>query len=73
MEKIHGRLPNGEIIEGVEVFRRLYAAIGLRWAVSVTRAPGISRLLDLAYRGFARNRMRLTGRCHDGACDVVAQ
>ena len=26
MDRIHGRLPDGTMIEGVEVFRRLYAA-----------------------------------------------
>lgn len=68
MARIHGRLPSGERIEGVEVFRRLYAAIGFGWLVAVSRAPGISQLLDLAYRWFARNRLRLTGRCADGTC-----
>ncbi|HET9929750.1 MAG TPA: DUF393 domain-containing protein, partial [Polyangiaceae bacterium] len=28
MKRIHGRLPNGELVEGVEVFRQLYAAVG---------------------------------------------
>jgi predicted DCC family thiol-disulfide oxidoreductase YuxK len=63
MARIHGRLPNGDIIEGVEVFRRLYSAIGLGWMVSITRWPGLRSLMDLGYRIFARNRLRLTGRC----------
>jgi predicted DCC family thiol-disulfide oxidoreductase YuxK len=71
MAKIHGRLPGGELIEGVEVFRRLYAAVGFGWLVSLTRIPGISHGLDLAYRWFARNRLRLTGRCNDGRCEVT--
>src|SRR6185295_6134206 len=29
MDRIHGRLPDGTLIEGVEVFRRAYAAVGL--------------------------------------------
>lgn len=29
MDEIHGRLPNGQWITGVEVFRQLYAAVGL--------------------------------------------
>lgn len=70
MARIHGRLPDGTWIEGVEVFRRLYAAIGWRRAVAVSRWPGISHLLRLAYTLFARNRLRLTGRCADGACAV---
>ena len=70
MERIHGRLPDGTVIEGVEVFRRLYAAAGFRTLATLSRAPGISQLLDLAYRLFAKNRLRLTGRCADGACQI---
>ena len=70
MERIHGRLPDGSVIEGVEVFRRLYSAVGFRTLATLSRAPGISQLLGLAYRLFARNRLRLTGRCVDGACQV---
>jgi predicted DCC family thiol-disulfide oxidoreductase YuxK len=72
MARIHGRLPTGELIEGVEVFRRLYEAVGLGWLVALSRMQGISQLLDAAYRTFARNRLRLTGRCEGGVCDVDA-
>jgi predicted DCC family thiol-disulfide oxidoreductase YuxK len=68
MARIHGRLPDGTLIEGVEVFRRLYAAVGFGPLVAVSRAPGLSHLLDLAYHVFARNRLRLTGRCANGVC-----
>ena len=70
MGRIHGRLPDGTLIEGVEVFRRLYAAIGFTKLAAVSRAPGISQALGLAYTLFAKNRLRLTGRCDDGACPV---
>lgn len=71
MAEIHGRLPDGTMVKGVEVFRRLYAAIGLGWLVPLTRLPGISHILDWGYRVFARNRLNLTGRCHaSGACDT---
>jgi len=69
MDRIHGRLPDGTWIEGVEVFRRLYAAVGLGWLVWATRLPGITWLLDWSYRVFARNRLKWTGRCDD-ACDL---
>ena len=73
MARIRGRLPDGTMIEGVEVFRRLYAAVGFGALVAPTRLPGVSQLLDLGYRVFARNRLRLTGRCApDGACAVPA-
>ncbi len=74
MAKIKGRRPDGSWIEGVEVFRQLYTAIGWRRIVAVTRLPGISQLLALGYRWFAKNRLRLTGRCEpDGACELPAK
>lgn len=67
---IHGRLPDGTIISGVEVFRRMYGAIGFGWLAAITRWPGVRQAADAAYWLFARNRMRFTGRCRDGQCDV---
>jgi hypothetical protein len=68
MARIHARLPDGTLIEGVEVFRRLYAAVGFERLVALTRLPGVARLLDLGYRWFAARRLRLTRRCRDSAC-----
>lgn len=65
MAEIHGRLPDGTLLRGVEVFRRLYAAVGFRWLTAITRLPGISQVLDWGYRWFARHRLRLTGRCNE--------
>jgi predicted DCC family thiol-disulfide oxidoreductase YuxK len=70
MGQLHGRLPDGTIIKGVEVFRRLYAAVGFSALVAATRLPGLSQALSLAYRLFAKNRLRLTGRCADSGCAV---
>lgn len=73
MARIHGRrLPSGEPIEGVEVFRALYEAVGAGPLVALTRLPGVRQLLDAGYRAFAANRLRLTGRCAPGAeaCEV---
>ncbi len=70
MDEIHGRLPDGQWITGVEVFRRLYAAVGLGPLVSLTRLPGISHGLEAGYQVFAKNRLRLTGRCDTSSCDV---
>ena len=72
MARIHGMLPDGTLVEGVEVFRRAYAAVGLGWALAWTRWPGLRVLADAGYRWFARNRLRLTGRpahaCESGRC-----
>ncbi len=62
MARIHGRLPDGRVIEGLEVFRRAYAAVGLGWLLAPTRWPGLRRVAEAGYRWFARNRLRLTGR-----------
>ncbi len=68
MDQIQGRLPSGQWLVGVEVFRRLYAAIGLGPLVWITRLPLLSQLCDIGYRVFAKNRLRLTGRCVKGKC-----
>jgi predicted DCC family thiol-disulfide oxidoreductase YuxK len=72
MARIQGRLPDGRWIEGVEVFRRLYTAVGFRWLAAMSRWPGISQILDVGYRLFAKNRLRLTGRCDTGTCKIPA-
>ena len=75
MARIHAVLPDGRLIEGMEVFRRAYAAVGLGWLLAPSRWPGVGRLFDAAYRSFARNRLRWTGReaaCEAGHCEVAA-
>ncbi len=62
MARIHGRLPDGSILEGVEVFRRVYEAVGLGLLARASRLPGISAMTAAAYTLFAKNRLRLTGR-----------
>lgn len=69
MAEIHGRLPDGSWVTGVEVFRRLYASVGLGPLVLLTRLPVIKQLMNVGYRLFARNRLQLTGRC-DGTCTL---
>ena len=63
MAEIHARLPDGSWIRGVEVFRRLYAEVGFRWLVAISRWPVVSPLLAFGYRLFAKNRWRLKGSC----------
>lgn len=70
MDRIHGRLPSGEWITGVEVFRRLYGAVGLGPVVALTRLPGLRQSLDFAYERFAKNRLKWTGRCDADGCAV---
>jgi predicted DCC family thiol-disulfide oxidoreductase YuxK len=72
MERMHARLADGTIVTGVEAFRRLYAAVGFGPLVWLSRAPGLTRLLDFGYEKFAKNRLRLTGRCADDACELTS-
>lgn len=74
MAEIHGRLQDGTWIIGVEVFRQLYGAVGFERVVPLTRLPGVRHALDLSYRFFAKQRLRLTGRCgaDSASCRVDA-
>jgi len=63
MAEIHGRLPDGTWVVGVDVFRHVYRAIGWKSLVAVSRWPVICWILDWGYRVFARYRLALTGRC----------
>ena len=65
MPEIHGRLPDGSWIKGVEVFHRLYDAVGFGSLVWLTRLPLIKQALGIGYVVFAKNRLRLTGRCNE--------
>lgn len=68
MAQIHGRLPDGRWIVGVEVFRRIYEAVGWGFLVWPTRLPGIRSLLDRAYNRFARARFERVVRSGRVSC-----
>jgi predicted DCC family thiol-disulfide oxidoreductase YuxK len=74
MARIHGRRQGGELIEGMQVFREAYAAVGLGWLTAPTGWPLLKPLFDLGYRIFARHRVRLGGlfgrACDTGACQL---
>jgi predicted DCC family thiol-disulfide oxidoreductase YuxK len=63
MAEMHGRLSDGTWVTGVEVFRRLYSAVGFGPVVWLTRLPIVKQLLNVGYKVFAKNRLKLTGRC----------
>ena len=62
MGKIHGILPDGTIVIGVEVFRRLYEAVGLGWIYAATRNPAVANVANVVYDAWAAFRLQLTGR-----------
>lgn len=73
MGSIHGVLPDGKLVQGMEVFRRAYAAVGCGWVLSWTRWPVAKQLTDAAYKVFAKYRLGLTGRkdaCEGGRCKL---
>ncbi len=70
MAEIHGRTADGRWVQGVEVFRYLYAAAGFPKMVRLSRCLGVRQGLNLGYRVFAKYRTRLTGRCQDGKCGI---
>lgn len=70
MSEIHALLPDGTHLVGVEVFRRMYELIGFGSLVSMTRLWGVRQGLDSVYQLWAKNRLRLTGRCTDEVCRV---
>ncbi len=62
MGSIQGRDAQGHWIEGVDVFRALYAAVGFERLVGISKWALVDRVLRAGYRVFARYRLRLTGR-----------
>jgi len=54
--QIHGRLSDGTLISGVEVFRQIYGLLGFRRWVAWSRRPWVSRFLDYGYAVFAKHR-----------------
>jgi predicted DCC family thiol-disulfide oxidoreductase YuxK len=71
MARMHAVLADGSVIEGVEVFRRAYSAIGLGWLLAPTGWWGFRRLADYLYGVFARNRFRFRSTpCEGDRCQV---
>lgn len=71
MAQIHGRMPDGTWVTGVEVFRQIYGSIGFKIPVMISRLPIVRHALNLCYRVFARYRLRITNRCDAQGCRQV--
>lgn len=69
MGQMHGVLPDGRLITGMEVFRCAYAAVGLGALAAPTGWPLLRPLFDRGYAWFARHRLSLTGRSCDAHCE----
>ena len=64
MGRIHAILPNGEIVQNVEVFRQTYDILGIGWIYAITKLPIIGGLADTLYGVWADYRLLLTGRAN---------
>jgi len=62
METSVALLPDGRKVEGVEVYRELYNAVGLGAVWRLAELPGVRALVAAVFRFWAQNRLRLTGR-----------
>lgn len=62
MERIHGILSDGTVVKNLEVFRRVYAALGMGWVYAFTRWPIIGAIANWIYEIWADKRLVLTGR-----------
>ncbi|VWB64618.1 thiol-disulfide oxidoreductase [Burkholderia pseudomultivorans] len=70
--ELHGRLPDGRIVAGVDAILTAYALAGRRWLVWPLRVPGMRSALAVLYRCVARNRhvlSRWLGYRAAEACD----
>ena len=71
MGRIHAVLPDGTVVQNVEVFRRVYEILGMGWIYSVTKIPIVGAIADFLYAIWAKSRLALTGR--PKLEDIVAQ
>ncbi len=71
MGRIHAVLPDGSVIQNVEVFRRIYALLGMGWLYAPTQWPILGPLVDWLYSLWADWRLPVTGR--PGLSTLVAQ
>jgi predicted DCC family thiol-disulfide oxidoreductase YuxK len=72
---MHARLADGRVVTQVAAFVKIWEALPpgllttpLRWLLKI---PGLLPLANVAYRLFARNRYRLTGRCTPESCSIT--
>ncbi|MBU3005119.1 thiol-disulfide oxidoreductase DCC family protein [Paraglaciecola arctica] len=72
--RIHGYLPNGELISGLDVTYLAWCLVGKGWVYAPLRWPVIRWFADRAYNLFAKNRYRisyvLTGKKSCQPCQI---
>ncbi|MGD8914353.1 MAG: DCC1-like thiol-disulfide oxidoreductase family protein [Candidatus Thiodiazotropha sp.] len=56
LARIHARRADGVIVEGPEVFRLAFSALGYGWLVAPPRWSFLNQVTEITYNWFARNR-----------------
>ncbi len=62
MGRIHAVLADGTVVKNVEVFRQVYAALGIGWIYAATKWPVIGPIVNKIYDIWADKRLAITGR-----------
>lgn len=62
MRHIHAITREGEVITGMDVFRRIYSIVGMQWVYDVTTLPVVGAFFDWLYDWFSEYRLRWAGR-----------
>ncbi|KFK26638.1 hypothetical protein AALP_AA8G274400 [Arabis alpina] len=62
MGQIHAIQSDGNVVTGVEAFRRLYEEVGLGWVYTITKFEPIGKVADAVYDFWAKYRLQVTGR-----------
>ncbi len=62
MGRIHAVMADGTVVKNVEVFQRVYDALGIGWIYAPTKWPVIGPVIDGIYNVWADLRLFVTGR-----------
>ncbi|MGF1571383.1 MAG: thiol-disulfide oxidoreductase DCC family protein [Nodosilinea sp.] len=62
MGRIHAVRADGTVVKNIEVFRQVYAVLGMGWVYAPTGWPLVGPLVDWFYGVWANWRLALTGR-----------
>mmetsp|Transcript_10605 Transcript_10605/g.27479 ORF Transcript_10605/g.27479 Transcript_10605/m.27479 type:complete len:477 (-) Transcript_10605:126-1556(-) len=64
MRHLHAVTRDGDVVTGMEVFRRVYSIVGMEWVFNITTVPLLGAIFDWGYDLWAEYRLILSGR-HD--------
>ena len=62
MGRIHAVLADGTVIKNVEVFQKVYEALGIGWMYAPTKWPVVGPVVNKVYDLWADKRLAVTGR-----------